>query len=296
MNQESQPIIPEDAANASPTPANEFERQLGTPTSVRLEQLDDFSKQLGIQYPVSYYVRNLRGTAEILTDISGKRHMILMSPLVNANPQGYIPDITHELCHAKFSEQLDPIFSTVRFPRKYGQLSEQEYAEFAKNAQLVELCQSYVDIWINDLRFEIDPDLTLEENDSVLENAKSAVEFGDPSIVTDPRKAISIAMVLAEQRRHKLKMPNVVSIMKMYGKEWQKIIKLRDMMATLPRFTDGKGNFLPDIKDIALKSFEENAQKVSDILGYPIKPYLIDESLTEGGEEKIKVWDFEEKK
>lgn len=179
------------------------------------------------------------------------------------------------MCHAKFSEQLDPIFSTVRFSRKYGKLSEEEYAEFAKKAQMVELCQSYVDVWINDLRFEIDPDLTREENDSVIENVKKAVEFGDSSIVKDPRITIAIAMVLAEQRRHKLKMPNVLSIMKMYGKEWQKINDLRDMMAKLPRITDGNGDFLPDIKEMALKSFEE--------------------SLTEGSKEQVRVWDFEER-
>ena len=42
-------------------------------------------------------------------------------------------------------------------------------------------------------------------------------------------------------------------------------------------------------------SIQELAQKVSNILGCPIKPFLVTEPLVEGGEELIWVWDFEEK-
>jgi hypothetical protein len=300
MNNEKQPIIPDNkidkpaSASASDS-VNDFDAQLGTPIDIEIQEADDFSKKLDIQYPVLYYVRNFRGTAQIITDISSKRHLIFISPFVNESKKDYVPDIAHELCHAKFSEQLDPIFSTVRFSRKYGQLSGDEYAEFSKKAPFVELCQSYVDIWINDLRFEIDPKLTQEENDQVISFANKAVESDDRSIITDPRKIISIAMVLAEQKRHKLRMPKILKIMKAYGNEWKKVTQLRDMMLKLPHLTDGKGNFLPEIRDLAINSLEENAKRVSDILNCPIIPFIIDEPLIEGGEEKIKVWDFEKR-
>jgi hypothetical protein len=293
MSDESKLEILQNSGGTIPDSKNNFDAELGTPTTIGSERIAGFHKLLDLKYPVFYFIKDIEGTAQIVTDILGKRHLVIISPLVKARPENHIPDFAHELCHAKFSEELDSIFSTLRFPRKYRNLSGEERSNFVRNAQIAEICQAYVDVWINDLRFEIDPSLTIEENDGVIRGIKIIAESGDMSLLTKPTAVISLAMVLAEQRRHKLKMPNILSIMKTYGREFDKINKLRDMMMKLPRITNGEGRFLPDIREKAIKAFEENAQKVSDILGYPIKPYLIDEPLEGGG--MIKVWDFETK-
>ena len=147
---------------------------------------------------------------------------------------------------------------------------------------LIELCQTYVDVWINDMRFEIDKILTLKENTVTFESLKFILKQGRVDVLYQPRYLIAFAMILSDIKRHGLKMINVSDFIKAFGDRWHYVKLLRDMMTTLPKLTNGKGEFLPDIKEKALNSFEVNARFVAKTLKLDINPTLVDETDSNG--------------
>lgn len=267
-------------------------KDLGAPTSIDSPRVGNFLGKIDIKYPIEYRRVQLRGTAEIYTDTKNKRHIIRVSPGVASNPDSYVPDIAHEICHAKFSEQLEPIFSTVRFSPKYDSASIDEGSDFIEKAREMELSQAFVDIWIDDMMSEIEKDITKEYCETTSKSIDRSIDLMLVDHLRTNHYILAVAMNLAEAKRHKIKIKNIKA-MQFYGNnEWQRIRKLRDFMAQLPKITDGKGNFLDGIKETALLEFEKGAQFVARQFKCNIEPRLIERESIVSGEQKYFVWDF----
>ena len=255
-----------------------------------IEKLTSFAKKLGIKWKIIVtYQEGMLG-AVIHSNPFEKTHEITLGKNKENNIADSLPDIAHELCHARFSEELDPIYSTVRFPRHYGELAPDglEYKDFISKAHMVETTQAWVDIWINELRYNLWPELTAQENDRSMAMLS---KFGDNfQRYWNDKYSLMVAMILAEQRRNKGKLYQIAHIKNALGNEWKKIKKLQDLFEKLPRFTNKGVDFTEQAKTVGLIELERVAKEVAKIFHYPITPNIKKEAIASG--EDVNVWDF----
>lgn len=258
------------------------------------EKLNNFANSLHIKWKINVTDEEGRLGAAIHSNPFEKTHEILLSKNIRQNIEDNLPDITHELCHARFSEELDPIYSTIRFPKHYGELAQdsREYKDFVAKARMIETTQAWVDIWINELRNNLWPELTAEENDKTMASLSKLQQTGNLLSYWNDKYTLMVAMILAEQTRNKGKLYPIAPIKNALGNEWRKIKKLQDLFEKLPHFTNGKTNFTEQAKTKGLVEFERVVREVAIIFNYPIRPTIKREALTPGAEENVNVWDF----
>ena len=258
-----------------------------------IEKLTNFVRSLGIKWKIVVTYKGGMHGAAMLTDPSNKTHEILLSTNIMHNIKDNLPDIAHELCHARFSEELDPIYSALLFQGHYGKLepNSQESKNFTRKKNMLETCQSWVDIWINELRNNLWPELTVQDSDRFMEGLSRLQQTGNLLRYWDDTHTLVLAMILAEQKIYKGREYAIGFLMKALGNEWRKVKKLRDLFEKLPRFTNGGLQFTEQAKMNGLVEFERVVREVAKIFNYPIRPTIKKELVPSG--ERVNVWDFE---
>ena len=155
---------------------------------------------------------------------------------------------------------------------------------------MVETTQAWVDIWINELRNNLWPELTAEENDKTMASLSNLAQTGNLQSHWNDKYTLMVAMILAEQTRSKGKLYPIAPIKNALGNEWRKVKKLQDLFEKLSRFTNGKTDFTEQAKINGLMELERVAREVALIFNYPIRPTIKKDTGLSG--ETANVWDF----
>lgn len=246
-----------------------------------IEQWNKEAKKLGIVWPISYKLKNDVETCMVVSDESTKTHEIWVHPGVLRQPDVFDVDIMHELSHAKVSETVDPTFSTINFSEHSlkGWDGEQA-AEFRKQAGELRMAWLHVDIWINDVRDAQWPELTKKDILNFLESFRKLASNGAKELIQRLDTKVSVAMNISDAKRHlsKNKQPDEQIYLRQYAaQDRQIIVQLTNHFNSLPKLRENKKE--------NLKILEDSVQKVAQILGLSIKPFLLEENGR-------MVWDF----
>lgn len=125
---------------------------------IELPFLKFYEEKLELKWKIAYFLTEGEITARIFSDPHFKIHEIRVPVNFYLNPNFYLHDLVHELCHARLAERIDPIFSGAIFRKKYLQSKD-----FQKFATMLYFSQLHVDIWANDERHHFFPDLTFRD-------------------------------------------------------------------------------------------------------------------------------------
>lgn len=231
------------------------------------------AEKLGIQWPITYSIRQDIDTCQVVSHPDERRHDISLVPEVLTKSELFEVDVMHEICHAKISEAVDPAFSTIRFSRA----AQEEWdgareEEFSRNARQLYLAWAHEDVWINDLRHEHWPLLTKKDITSSHAGLRTMVTQGDAQTLQQPRTYMAFALNIAEANRRlpKKDRPDPLPILRAYDMPSRSLINtLAAHIAKLPK--------LPQDRQAAGRLLEGSVQEVTRILKLSIKPRLIEE-------------------
>lgn len=245
------------------------------------EQWKKEAEKIGLTWPVTFLVKNDIETCMVVSNEKTQTHEIWVHPGVLQQPDVFDVDVMHELSHAKVSETVDPTFSTINFSKHSleGWDGEQA-AEFRKQASELRMAWLHVDIWINDARDAVWPELTKKDILNFLESFRKLASSGAKDFIQRIDTKISVAMNISDAKRHlsKNKQPDEQVYLRQYtAQDRQLIVQLTNHFNTLPKLGEDKKE--------NLKILEGSVQKVAQILGFSIKPVLLEENGR-------MVWDF----
>ncbi len=246
------------------------------------EQWKKEAKKIGIEWPITFLVKDDINTCMVVSDEIDRTHEIWILQAVLQNPDIYDVDVMHELSHAKISETVDPTFSTINFSTNSLEGHDGDRAqEFRKLAVELRTAWLHVDIWINDARDAVWPELTKKDILSFFDNFKKLADAGHKDFIERLDTVIAVATNMSEAKRHlsKKQQPDPQAVMRRYTNVAvrQLIVKLTNHFETLPKLGEDKTK--------NLKILEQSVQKVAQILGFSIKPFMVEENG------RI-VWDF----
>ncbi len=239
---------------------------------VEINGLKPFVQALGLVWPVEYFFVPTENTCRVTSDPSACRHEVWVHPGVIQNPETYLCDLVHELCHASLAERVDVAFSTIYFSRHYAHLSSKAEKEFAKKYWLLYLAWAHVDVWVDELRHSLFPDLTFADHDSFFKSISVIASLDKNELVglEQPQHLLALAVHLAETKRFGLAKQDFSQILNCLSREGQKTVsRMHQYYAILPRLT-----FQPE-KDLAI--LLDSVQKAAKKLGLPIAPRILEE-------------------
>lgn len=245
------------------------------------EQWKKEVEKIGLTWPVTFLIKDDIETCMVVSDAKTQTHEIWVHSDVLRKPEVFDVDVMHEISHAKVSETVDPTFSTINFSEHalVGWDGDRA-AEFRKQAAELRMAWLHVDIWINDVRDAEWPELTKKDILNFLESFRKLAVNGANDLIQRLDTKISVAMNMSDAKRHlsKNKQPDGQIYLRQYSnQDRQLIVKLTNHFSTLPKLgADKKEN---------LKILENSVQKVAQILGFSIKPFMVEEN----GQV---VWDF----
>ncbi len=252
-------------------------------------------EDLGLEWSTQFVRRTDIETCQIISDPVAQAHEIRLHPNALRNPELFRVDVYHELCHGSISERVDPAFSTMYFPREYGESQGDAAEQAQRRMQMAYWSWAHVDIWINELRHEHWPELTKEDQASYISSVARAAKAGMVDVLRRPDQIVALSMNMAEKQRYAKRSATSArssqrggkgkkknggrrrvqkglsmqerEIVNAIGREYLPTIKeLRDLFTGLPR--------LEYDRDTDLAVLEQSVQDVAGILQLPISPSL----------------------
>ncbi len=239
---------------------------------VEINGLLPYAQALGLAWPVEYFFVPTENTCRITSDPIACRHEVSVHSGVIKNPEAYLCDLVHELCHASLAERIDLAFATIYFSRRYARQSEKAEKEFAKKYQMLYLAWSHVDIWVDELRHSLFPELTLADHDSFFQSVSGIASLDKKTLagLEAPQHLLALAVHLAETKRFGLVKQDFSKILGCLSRDGQKTVsRMRQFYEVLPRLT-----FQKELDVVALL---DSVQKAANKLGLPIAPQIIEE-------------------
>lgn len=229
--------------------------------------LASYIHQLGLQWRVVLTVDPARDRLSIVSRKDGQEHRIFFPP---GHTEAFRCDLVHELIHAKFAEAIDPIFSSIYFQRS----ADINDPVFRQKAQMVYYAQMPVEVWVADYMNRVDRNLTTEDVTTWL---RAIDQIPGPELRRFAAETvIGYAVNYAQIRRTGIK-----------GYDRQENRVLQKMQAFLGRKAEQIGRqlgryyrelpLLPMNATQAIPIFEQATQETAKIVGFPIKPSLVQE-------------------
>jgi hypothetical protein len=230
-----------------------------------------------LNWLVSYSLKPDEATCRITCLPNEQRHEVWLSASAVQNPDLFLPDIVHELCHAKLAETVDVAFSTLFFRKRYGRLQGQAQLQFARKAQYLYWAWAQVDIWVNDLRHSHWSELSHVDQESFIGSLAQLIREGQAQYLNTNKAVFGLALQVAEAERHHLAVFDPAAIVDHMNQESRKTYaKLVSFYRSLPPLSFDRTH------DLA--TLEHSVQKVAKHLRFPVSPKLVDE-------EGRKVWE-----
>jgi hypothetical protein len=241
---------------------------------IEFPELEPYIEKLGLKWQVTYILAPKETTCRVSSYPEIKKHKIWVHSEVISHRLLFLPDLVHELCHCKLAEEIDPIFSTFSFPKRYQKLEGQKAKNFKIASEMLYLAFSLVDIWVNDLRHSLWPELTLKDYESysraLLFFAKEEFWPAIGRFIETPENILGIALYLADNKRRSFLPVDLTLLFKHLSKENKMFIqRLANFYSSLP--------YLSYKRESDLKTLEKSVKKVVKLLGFPISPKLIEE-------------------
>lgn len=239
---------------------------------VSINGLEPFAQALGLAWPVEYFLVPTESTCRITSDPAECRHEVWLHSGVIQNPEDYLCDLVHELCHGALAEKLDPAFATIYFSRRYAGLTGKAEQQFSEKARQLYLSWAHIDVWVDEYRHGLFPELTMADHESFLVSVKSIAKSAPnaSAILEKPESLMALAIQLAETKRLGLDKQDFSEVLNCLSRDGQKTVsRMRQFYEVLPRLT-----FQPK-EDLAilLNSVQASAKK----LALPIAPQIIEE-------------------
>lgn len=239
---------------------------------IEINGLAPFAQALGLAWPVEYFLVPTESTCRITSDPVDCRHEVWVHSGVIQKPEDYLCDLVHELCHGALAEKIDPAFATIYFSRRYAGLTGKAGKQFSAKARQLYLSWAHIDVWVDEYRHSLFPELTLADYDSFFVGAKGVAKHTEArSLLEAPESLLAIAVHLAEGQRLGLGKQDFFQILNCLSRDGQKTVsRMRQLCTNLPKLS-----FQPE-KDVAtlLESVQASAQR----LGTSINPQIVEEN------------------
>lgn len=241
------------------------------------KDLKEAGKKLGIEWELVFEVNETVDTCRIISDEKARQHTILLTPEVLQAPEFYKVDTYHELSHAKLSEEFDPAFSTLYFARDDSQGEDYfESPEFGQKTTYLYRAWAHVDIWVNEVRHEHWPDLTMKDIESFFDSAQNVAKSGHRDKLAEFETTLGAALNFAEMertlskvKRKKLEGAKSAFLKLFDSKSRARIIGLANIIKRFPELTENR--------EENLKILETSVQDVAKYLKLPIKPRMVEQ-------------------
>jgi len=241
---------------------------------VEIPELVPFVEKLGLKWSILYILAPKETTCRVVSNAETQTHKIWVHDEAISHKELFLCDLVHELCHCKLAEAIDPIFSALSFPKRYGRLKGKLAQNFKLASHMLYLAFSLVDIWVDDLRHSLWPELTLKDYESY---SKALLFFTKeefwPEIkrfIETPENLLGIALYLADNKRRNFSPVNLDPLFKHLSKENKILIeRLVDFYSSLP--------YLSYRAERDLEILEKSVKKAAKLLGFPISPRLVKE-------------------
>jgi hypothetical protein len=225
--------------------------------------IDQYTRQLGINWRVIREVGSV-DRPSILTDPDAQLHRIITPAHGVAQC-----DAVHELVHASWAEQLDPIFASVFFDPEL----DTSDAETTNKMTMVYYAQQLIDVWVSDRMGQLNMKLVEEDVSSF---TQSLLRLQPVSFQNAPLEvALGTAMNRAQIGRFSLKGYNNKQkqieerVEKILGRDYRRMTKkLGELYSGLPLLSQQRAE--------ALDQFQQHTQKAARIIGFPINPFIVD--------------------
>lgn len=240
----------------------------------------DMQRRLDLSWPVDYRKDMAAKTCRIDSDPSTRRHLVTLPTSALDNVSAWRPSLAHELCHAYLAENVDPIFSAWRFPKRYSEFTGHQLAELNRRAQEMYLSTSFlIDVWVDDLRHRYWPDLTSQELAGTAEDLRYAVRIGcAKGLGEEGSRVMAIALHVVSSERHGGQAAQMDEVNRALPAEIGALIReVAQFMQTVPRLSYNRA------QDLQL--LERYAQESARLLNAPFVPHLAEE-------EGVVVWEI----
>lgn len=234
---------------------------------ITLRGLEPVVATLTLQWPVSYWHVPAANTCQIVCLPDEQRHEVWLLSSAAKNPNEWLPELVHELCHAALAERLDPTFATAYFGRgdEYGNLAGEALVKFTRQVQTFYLAWAHIDVWVDELRHHHWPELSQVEAERFAEAVSFVAAADQQTMLHQPLQRVALAVHLAEERRFGLP---ASGLERLANQSHWSIEALAKLYQRLP--------VLPIDRQEALAVLEQSVLQVVDLLKLGIKPELID--------------------
>ncbi len=241
------------------------------PWKMILAATRDLEQRLRLHWPINYKKDDEAVTCKIASNPLTKRHVITLPSRAAEDFASWRPSAAHELCHAWLAENVDPIFATWKFPRRYSQFVNQELAEFEHRAREMYLAASFLmDVWVNDLRHDHWPELSQQEVTDIATDLQLAVRGGHVRKLCDPNRVMAIVLHVVCSERHGGRPAQMKEVYEaLPGDIVQVIHEAVNFMRPMPR--------LPTERHAALRMLEQYVQQLLALLNASFVPRLVEE-------------------
>lgn len=230
----------------------------------RVSAVDSYKHQLGISWRTTIQHGRV-DRPSIITVPEQQRHEILLPPGNVAQC-----DLVHELIHARWAEQYDPILATVFFSSRYNQNSP----ELAQAMSMTYYAQQLVDVWVQDAMKEKYPQLLQEDVETTL----AAFLHVPDQVARQMGHDLLLTIALNRAGIERNGVQNVKNKQKQAEDRFDRIFK-RDGERQRKRLTDlyKKLPAMPSEREVIFSEFQYATQRAAQILGFPITPQLVSE-------------------
>ena len=239
---------------------------------IEIGGVQQFETELGLTWPVSYWLDPQEHTCRIYSDPVSRTHEVILAAYAveDLNGSGLI-DLAHELCHAFLVEHVDPAFGTAFFSKEYARLEGQSEKDFAVKYHMFYLAWCHVDIWVDDVRHVHWPELTQADSDSFVASVYGLAKAGQWQALESPEALLGIALHVAEEERHGLEKASVLDeVVKCLSKQAQTIIAAAlGVFRNLPPLTMSRE------QDLVV--LEQSVKDMTEVLSLSISPCIKEE-------------------
>lgn len=249
------------------------------PWKMVLAAVRDMERTLALSWPTNYGKDPEAQTCRIDSDPVTRRHMITLPSGALDNFSAWRPSAAHELCHAWLAENVDPIFSAWRFPRRCNEFTHQQLTKFKSQLEEMYLATSFLlDVWVDDLRHVHWPELSHQEMRDITQDLMETIRAKRVRTLCEGTHVMAIALHVVSSERHCGQAANMDEIYVALPTETVQVLhEVVGFLRSVPP--------LPYERVSALRMLEQYAQQSAALLQASFVPQIVED----GG---IMVWEI----
>lgn len=236
--------------------------------NLQFPELRSYEEKLELHWAVQYSLKPRIDAPKVNCFPKQHRHEVWV-----ASAEIFLPDVVQVLCKAHLGENIDGLFATAVFARKYGKLQGHEWEKFAQKGKMFNLAWTVSDVWASDLRHRNWPDLTYADHETFNKVMAALSLAGRAHIFNDNMLLLAgLAYQLAEIKRLGTTSSDdgLAEIFVALSAGTKEVIgELAKIYEQLPSLTYDR--------DQDLQTLEKGVQDVSKALNFPISPRIIEE-------------------